>query len=1173
MIVRGGRAPALAVLLALLLAVGAQAQDELPRPLLGAETLVRDISTAGFYELVTWLEGLGLSTQGDRATLARRLYEHYGIEPPPADAEEETPLVVDSAARTRYFTLDEIEESYVRLSGGVTLTLRDAERGVTHQIVADEITYNQETDVLSASGDVIYTLDRDGTVEQFTGEALTVQLESWEGAFVRGVTERTRSIEGEDVDFSFAGSYITRSAEDVVVMEDGRVTSSVADPPNYEIRARKIWVLAPGEWGLRNAYLYVGRVPVFYFPFFFRPGNELFFNPAVGARDRSGGFVQTTTYIRGQPDEPESAFSFLQIAEEQQERGRQRIEGLYLVPDDASSPEAADLAPSADDTTIRILGDIYTKLGAYVALDGTLPTAGPFTNLDFYAGLGVSRHIYRYSYAGRGTTYSPYLVVGDDYLTSWNSTQIGPVRVPFRFGGGFAAGLSGDIYSLGADFTVLSDGSFYRDFDQRSEQIDWLGLLGQGTPVAQPGRVSSYEWSLRGRVGTRLEKTQPWLERLELQSAAIALRFRERSLLGPDVSALNLSIPEELELYQRWVADGSPETGFFYPDVLELPTLTGLVSGTLLDISSGGSREPVEENEREEIPLRPPWEEPGPFEEPPEATFRLPARPGTLPPPAVPELWSASARYTLTPTVGLEHVFDSDGWQDPADVDYSLGYSAASARVSGSLPVRGSVFSGIVSLSSTFGGSGQYRTVFNRGDSVPDATWASLNAQSFSYTSANATSNNSVGVTPFAGSPLWSRSSFSYSINLLLLQTAYLPPDGSVDVGAPGFSPAYDTSFLEWSDEFIRAHQLQATAALDMNSGHSLRVTADLPPRQLTLSGQLDLGFDPVSLSIGGGALWFAAGDDAPEPAPHWEYQPISSTQRLLLGELGRIQNQLAVDLVRLDNSSALDSTDPADISFNRTTATVGPVTGLFELRQSRPYSFGGPGVGWEELTAEELRLRRSRAELSVNLDRTFDPVWRNRMLIGGRVRSAWSMNLLRFTESSFLFAVTGTLEITDFLTLELSSESVNSQSYVYIGSLAEQVGRERRSLIGDLARSFNFFSRQDRIESGFNLQQIRINATHDLEDWELLVSYSGRPEAVQVRIDPIDVADPVQSYSVYEWQSRLDIVLQWKAIRELRTNLGADNQRGQAELLEAEGATAGDRPPTEWGITFGDDS
>jgi len=357
----------LVCLLGIVSGAAGQSDSELFR-----STLVQDIATAPFYELIGWLESVGLSTRGDRSALAERLYDFYAVTDAeldrhtaaqPSASTDNPPLVIDSASRTRYFTLEEIDERYVRLSGGVLVTLRDDEQGAVHRIEADEVTYNEDQQTLAASGSVIYTLERGDTVERFTGEALTVELDTWEGAFVQGVTERARTIEGEEIDFAFSGTYITRSIDDVIVLDDGRITSSQAVPPNYEIRANKIWVLAPGEWGLRNAYLYVGRVPIFYVPFFFKPGNELFFNPAIGTRDRSGTFIQTTTYLIGAPEEQTSAFSLLQLAEEAGEQADRRIEGLYLVPSEESH-RTEPSTPSGSGSTMRVLADVYTKLGA-----------------------------------------------------------------------------------------------------------------------------------------------------------------------------------------------------------------------------------------------------------------------------------------------------------------------------------------------------------------------------------------------------------------------------------------------------------------------------------------------------------------------------------------------------------------------------------------------------------------------------------------------------------------------------------------------------------------------------------------------------------------------------------------------------------------------------------------
>jgi hypothetical protein len=130
-------------------------------------------------------------------------------------------------------------------------------------------------------------------------------------------------------------------------------------------------------------------------------------------------------------------------------------------------------------------------------------------------------------------------------------------------------------------------------------------------------------------------------------------------------------------------------------------------------------------------------------------------------------------------------------------------------------------------------------------------------------------------------------------------------------------------------------------------------------------------------------------------------------------------------------------------------------------------------------------------------------------------------------------FSLATTVLVHRFLRLSLQTASANSQTYVYFRPLAERVGREPRNVLVDLLRSFNFFNRDDRVQSGFNLQTIRFDALHDLGDWDLTVSYSGRPELETA-------ADLSKSY---EWRGRLSLTLQWRPIKELSTSIGVDEE------------------------------
>ena len=57
------------------------------------------------------------------------------------------------------------------------------------------------------------------------------------------------------------------------------------------------------------------------------------------------------------------------------------------------------------------------------------------------------------------------------------------------------------------------------------------------------------------------------------------------------------------------------------------------------------------------------------------------------------------------------------------------------------------------------------------------------------------------------------------------------------------------------------------------------------------------------------------------------------------------------------------------------------------------------------------------------------------------------------------------------------------------------------------------------------------MSATHYLEDWDLKLAYSGRPEVVDVPVDEKE----------YQWRGTLDISLQWRPIRELGTSISID--------------------------------
>ncbi len=291
---------------------------EIPEKTLFEKTIGIDISTADYYELSAWCSYLGIPAKGDKKELQKSLYGYYKSEEDKEETEskkEKNIMMIESAERTEYFNVEQIDENYIKITGNVVVTMDDKKKETKHIIKTDRIILNQKNNLITAFGNVNYTRkSRDGE-EIFRGEKLSFNITNWEGIFIEGTSEKKKTQDEEELTFLYSGERIYRSENDLVILDKAEITSSTQKNPYYNIKATRIWVMAPGEWGIKNAVLYVGHVPVFYFPFFFHPGDKLVYNPAYGMKTPEGLFLQTTTYLKGEPDSSES-LSFLALTEE-----------------------------------------------------------------------------------------------------------------------------------------------------------------------------------------------------------------------------------------------------------------------------------------------------------------------------------------------------------------------------------------------------------------------------------------------------------------------------------------------------------------------------------------------------------------------------------------------------------------------------------------------------------------------------------------------------------------------------------------------------------------------------------------------------------------------------------------------------------------------------------------
>jgi hypothetical protein len=1011
------------------------------------KTLGNDIQTASYYELVSWCRDLGLDDKGTRQALQQRLYRFFGTSAPPAEAAPEGKsrlLEIKAAKETQYFTIEQVDEDYVLLLGDVLVEIKEEE--ATHRIRAHRILLNETENILNAEGGIEYTLIKGTEEEVFRGERLTFDVDSWEGVFFSGGMEVERTISAESIRFLFTGESISRLEGNTVVIDKGQITScELEEDPHYRIRARKIWVLAPNEWAILNAVLYVGRIPLLYLPFFFRPGDEFFFHPAIGYRDPDGQFIQTTTYLIGQKKRSSSALSFLAATEESTTQYEVEREGLFLRP----NPDKPIVV--AEDRFLKVMLDMYSRLGVFAGVEGGFP------KVDFKG--GVARSIMKYGLAPETNRFG--------FESSWNL-----VNNPNSFSG---------------SFEYFSDPTFPEDFYNRSEETGLTRIMGI-EPIQEEtteGERRTLTWEMTAKLDFSDKFDTPLVQTLSV----------------PYITA---------NVFWEEVGGG------YNPTTLKLPSAAFQMTGNLLDVtrpSAIAGTKAAAKTSHVPKDLRPPLERhlqaPAPIAVTPlsEEADSLPS----LRPPVPKKSVAVSLQktplefnlnYQFRPSADLEQNFDKTT-SEPY-------YSELDSRGTFSLDHRLKILENVLQWNGNVSAVGNYRR-YNRQSLPLGSDWDNLVLNEQQNTRVNFKFSEGFDYFPFADDPIFGNTSLSYDVGSTFYR--YIRYDALTAAGD------YNGEFLQWSDEWFTLHSAQSALRWKMfGKENSLSLSAQLPPRTGSFTANLQFRIWLLTTTVnsvfqdsdGTVGKWGDFGD--------WTFQPLLFRETLSLTDDVFLSEELRFDLNTSMGSGLLTK--------SITSLNLWDLYGSFNMDYAKPQQFDYGSNSWKDAPGE-TRLRPSYVTLSyhpVGEERLY---WKNRIRLSTSLDASWSMNILQFTDNSLDFSLTFDFWLYRFLKLSLTTSSYNNRTFLYFPKLAEKLGQAPVNPITDLISSFNFFDREAREQSAFNLRGIRMEAVHYLHDWNLTLSYEGKPYLVET-VFPNE----------YQWKSNFSVILQWQPIPELRSHL-----------------------------------
>lgn len=1044
-----------------------------------------DIRTSSFMELAAWCRSLGLSEGGTKEELARRLHAYYNLSESTPEGDSDAKLIViESARTTEYFSLDVVDEDYARLRGGVTISLRDGD--TVHRISAGEILYNRTRNIMTASGGVEYIKELGDTIETFKGESITVDMDNWSSVFMDGLTEKSMS-DSVSV-YQFAGTVISRSDEEVTIMNDAIISNAKNPEAYWSLNASKLWLLPGSDWAIFNAVLKVGEIPVLWIPGFYFPADEVVFHPVIGYRSRWGNFAQTTTYIWGRPkasSSNESSISKIMGSGQDMERVQ---EGLFLR---STGKKAID----PNDKRLSVLFDAYANLGFYAGTELVLPKSknGLFNGMDLSAGIGFTRNVYKVSYG-----YSPFAQY--DGSSEWNKSYFFSTELPFRYRLDTKGSFSFSKYgTLSWAFPFYSDAYVNYDFTDRSEIMDWVQML-KGNPeestTVSSTTIGEHSWRLNGSLTPQVSALSPFVSSLSLSSISSSIIFKPRN-----------------SLKQNSV---SPERIFFFPDKFTLYSISGAVSGTPLTLGISSSSATNTSAEPETDPrlatIRPPWETP--TAESKNAATSTPQG-LDLSPPALSQRFNLpksggpkfALDYEIRPSFVSETQFRSSqtNWPEKEDIDWSeLSSTFSRATATGSIGLtlsqpETSLYSSIFRVS-TSATKEEYTYIneeseeFDTQDKIDTANLRRYNA-SFVTLNYDWTST----LKPFFRSDVWGATTFQYAVKGLLGKNAF---------NGTATDPSWEWKAGEWTKDDLTANTVSANlAASVLDKNQNLTLSAILPPEDWNFSANAIFRIWRTETNLRGSLT-------------EEKINPFYITETLKLG---------ASDQIKFEQQITWDP-ELEEYTNLATSFTWGGFAASFAASRSKSYDFN-PSIGWV-LSSDEEKLNPSSLKFSYNQTLKKTEFWDKQLSFSIGINSSLNFDLQRYTYSSLNFGFSFTLGISKFLDIELSSTSSNSVIYRYFQELDLPLfpldigdAQGETNFFIDLFNSFRFDDESLRRSSGFKLKSFKLKLIHHLGDWDASLGITLTP-----------YLDTNTKY--YKFNNEISFLVQWIPITEIKTEL-----------------------------------
>ena len=1090
---------------------------------------------------------------------------------------EVTVITINNARQTSYKKAEDTGNDTIVLEGSVSLSVQKGSS--TNEIKADKITYDRKTEMLYAEGNVSITMKGGSSGnDTATATSLLMNTSTLEGVFDDGRIVQTQS---DALNLPSGSTLIVfsdifgKGNENVITFKSSSLTFCDEDPPHWHIDATRTWLLPGGEFAFFNALLYVGVVPVLYFPAFYYPKDELIFNPVFGYSKREGYYVQTTTYLWGRKPlnnaSSSSKSSSSSSSSDKESTSAESLKAVYnfIKPNSLKEQVREGLVlhnldeDYKGDTSqyVKLMADWYSTLGYMVGVDGKIaPKKNLITRLDFNAMLGFSNTIFK-----QGGEYYPFSSTGQTYKDE--SVFLG-VKMPFRYAGNLDLQIS-KPFSLKISLPIYSDPYFNYDFKtNRMETMDWISYFLENTKDDTSDvtitEVSSFTWS----AASSFSPTLP-------------------SFIKPYVSSLSLSMNNSVNISSKETTDFStdnesswktytPMRRFYYPSQVTPASVNMSMSGTIFQwppkqaeskktpayvITLNKPDELKTEKQLEEERLK--AEEEAKKAEASEVAETSPDTDNS----ANAESSEKTDKDTdekifeylnpeLSYTASKETVSDTMTYA----LTYSLGMTAANQLAYASTNLKKSEdfdWSDIrtsmyniklpLSVSSKFNYGGNFFSVENKFSFSPvfqkhpfisdDAEYGytesdkkKLIISDYKSESRDIVNSNSVILRPFIYVPFISDTSVSWNSNIKLYRRKFTGDDAD--------NPEWEESFADWQDEeSITVNSISAdvrAAEMDKKFSQSLKIEAVMPPLLKKYTATLSLGFPYVSASLSTG--FQEARSDSEENKARAEAakkagETLKNKDYEKEWKKSPLNQSLSVSLfnskLKISESFSYNLEDDNPDSLKISASAFG-LNLSYVMSYVKGYDFS-KDTGW--VIREDKEFIPYSLSASYSLPSKTFYQWFNRITITPSLSTSVVADLLRPTNSYLLFSPSIKFKIHEFWELSFSATSRNSVLYWYFhneeGDLYSEWGGFPGNVFYDLINSFRFDDDSKRESSGFKIKSFNMTMSHDLHDWKFNMT---------MKIEPRVITE--NGKKRYDFKPYITLGVVWNPMESMKTSI-----------------------------------